>query len=155
MLAAMILGKLLAPLREAGPLAVRLVTGFVFFYHGAHKVGLLGPQPFSEAIKRAIGAAEKVGFHPSEYWGYALAFTELGGGLLLLAGLFTRYAAAALGFIMVIAAWKVHGPNGFALAAGGFEYNLVLLACCVLLMLQGGGWLALDGILWGGERRSR
>jgi putative oxidoreductase len=116
----------------------------VFLFHGAHKTGLLGEKSFAEAIEGAVGAAEKVGFAPPELWGYALAFTELIGGLCLVIGLMTRYAALSLGFIMVVAAVKVHGPNGFSIQEGGMEYNLVLLAGCLALLVQGAGKWALD-----------
>lgn len=140
----MILGKLFSRYETIGPTILRLAVGAVFLYHGAHKVGLLGGEGFYGAVRGAAKTAMKVGFSPPEFWGPALAFTELIGGLCLVFGLLTRYAAVALGFIMFIAAWKVHGPNGFDIRHGGMEYNVVLLAACLALLVQGGGKWSLD-----------
>jgi putative oxidoreductase len=142
-----ILGKVFSPLKGAAPLLIRVVVGVVFVYHGADKVGLVGPDGFEASIKKAIGAAEHVGFRPSEFWGYMLAFTELIGGALLLVGFATRYAAASLAFVMAIAVFFAHG-SAFSIEATppGYEYALTLGVCCVSLLLTGGGPLALDGM---------
>jgi len=144
-----ILGKVFSPLESAGPLLVRVALGVVFLYHGGDKLGILGPDGFDASIQRAIGAAEHVGFAPAAFWGWALALTEFGGGLLLLVGFATRYAAFALAFVMLIAAWRVHGSSGFSLERGGFEYAGTLMMCCLSLLLTGAGSLSVDGWLAG------
>ncbi len=142
----MILGAIFRPLKPAGPLLLRLAVGAIFLYHGAHKVGLLGDVGFREAIQGAVGAAHAAGFS-ADFWGYVLAFTELGGGACLVLGLFTRYAALALGFAMGVAVVKVHWAHGFDARTGGFEFAALLLFSCAALLLQGGGWLSADGWL--------
>ena len=145
----MILGKLFHPLRGLGPLPIRLVLAAVFIYHGAHKVGILGELDFQAAIAQAKGAAELVGL-PGVF-GYVLAFTELVGGACLAIGFLTRYVATALGFAMFMAAFKVHFGSGFDVRQGGYEYALVLLACCLSLLFTGAGTLSLDRVFDGKE----
>jgi putative oxidoreductase len=141
----MILGRVLHPAGGAGLMVLRVVVGLVFLYHGSQKVGIIGEEGFTEALQGAVKAAEMVGMPP--FMGYVLAFTELIGGLCLIAGFATRYFALGLAFAMVMAAWKVHGPNGIDIRNGGMEYTAVLAAACVCLVFAGAGLLSLDG-LW-------
>lgn len=89
---------------------------------------------------------------------WALAITvELGGGLLLVLGLGTRYVAAALMALTLVAAVTVHFPaewhslgelwRGYALSNSGFgDFKLPLLYFLMLMALvgQGPGRLSLD-----------
>ena len=147
----MILGKLFSPLSSVAPLLVRVAVGVVFVYHGADKVGLIGPDGFQESIRAAIGAAEHAGFRPAEFWGYALALTELLGGGLLVVGFATRYAALSLAFVMGVAVFTVHGLSVFDVRKGGFEYAGVLLLACVSLVFSGSGLLSVDQVFRGGK----
>ena len=74
----------------------------------------------------------------------AVSWGELLCGIAMLLGLLTRLAAVGLGVIMVGAIAMVHWPHGFNLGEGGYEYNVVLLGNCIVLMLTGGGTLAAD-----------
>jgi putative oxidoreductase len=143
-----ILGKVFSPLKGVAPLLIRLAVGVVFLYHGADKVGLVGPEDFEASINKAIGEAEHVGFRPSEFWGYMLAFTELIGGALLIVGFATRYAAVSLAFVMAMAVFVAHGST-FSIQATppGFEYAMTLGVCCVSLLFTGSGPLSVDR-LW-------
>ncbi len=142
------LGKIFGPMKNAGPLFLRVTIGVVFLYHGAAKVGLIGGQEFSDAIKAAIGAAEHSGFTffpGTTLWGYILAFTELAGGALLIVGFLTRYAAVALGFAMVIAI-KIHWPIDWQVVSDfeKMQSALAQFGGCVCLLFTGAGWLSLD-----------
>jgi putative oxidoreductase len=147
---AAMLGRIFRPMRDMGPLVLRLAIGAVFLYHGGQKIGLVGDVGFSDAIAKAVGAAERSGFtfFPGKTaWGYALAFTEFGGGLLLVLGLFARYAAVALAFVMSIAIWKVHWPADWMADFEGVELQLCLLAGNLSLLMTGAGWLSVDQVL--------
>ena len=77
------------------------------------------------------------------------------GGVLLILGLFTRWAALAQVPILASAFFLYHIRQGFFLTgivdaargtaiAGGYEYILLLLVATVTLVLAGGGVAALD-----------
>ena len=75
---------------------------------------------------------------------------EFLGSLLLLAGIFTRFAAFSIGLVMAGAAVLVHAPNGFFMnwfgnqAGEGFEFHLLAIAIASALVIAGGGRSSLD-----------
>ena len=72
-----------------------------------------------------------------------LGLVELLGGIALIAGLFTRYAALMLSVVMAGAIVMVHMPNGFFLP-NGVEFAFALLAANLTLLVGGAGALAVD-----------
>jgi putative oxidoreductase len=81
--------------------------------------------------------------------GYVSSFAEFGGGLLVLAGLFTRAAAFALCIDLIVAVWKVNSHNGLT-GDQGFEFPLALAALSFALIFLGGGPIAMDHVFQGG-----
>jgi uncharacterized membrane protein YphA (DoxX/SURF4 family) len=78
----------------------------------------------------------------------AVAWGELLGGAALLLGVLTRLAAVGLLIIQVGAILTVTAAKGFSVTAGGgAEYNVALIAMCLVLILTGGGACSVDGIL--------
>lgn len=79
---------------------------------------------------------------------YAVFAAELVGGLLLLAGAYTRYVAAALIPVLLGATW-VHSGNGwlFTAANGGWEYPAFLTAAALVQTLLGDGKYAITNVL--------
>ena len=63
-------------------------------------------------------------------------------GILLIAGVGTRVAAALLAVDMAVAILAVHIKHGF-FAPMGVEFPLTLLAAMLCLALSGGGMLSL------------
>ena len=131
-----------------GPTVLRLALGVVFVAHGAQKLfGLWG----GDGPTATAAFFNQLGLTPAYVLALGVGIAELAGGLLLIAGLFTLPACAVLAVDMAVAVWKVHLANGFFLnwknAPGlghGIEYNLVLIAGLVALMLTGPGALSLD-----------
>ncbi len=78
---------------------------------------------------------------------YATFWAELIGGILLLAGLGSRWVALALLPILVGATW-VHAGNGWAFSAanGGWEYPAFLIVVSLVQALLGDGRLALSNL---------
>lgn len=72
--------------------------------------------------------------------------SELAAGLLFIVGVFLPLAAILITIIMIGAIAKVHGPKGFSNAAGGFEYNLVLVIVSIGIALIGPGDFSLHGM---------
>ena len=132
-----------------GPAVLRLVVGTVFVAHGAQKLfGLWG----GGGLAGTATFLAQLGLAPAYPLAVAAAVVEFGGGLLLLAGALTFFAALALALDMAVATWKVHLTNGFfinwALAPGqghGYEFNLTLIGALIALMLTGPGEFSIDG----------
>src|SRR5216684_6841980 len=83
-------------------LVMRLALGAVMFDHGFHKVfgGLHHHAQFVSSLGLPAWTA------------YLSSFTEFVGGILVLAGLFTRAAAFAICIDLCVAIWKVHLHKG-------------------------------------------
>ena len=75
---------------------------------------------------------------------YLTFWAELIGGVLLIAGIGTRFVALALFPVLVGATW-VHAGNGwvFSAANGGWEYPVFLIVVSVVQALLGDGRYAL------------
>ena len=119
---------------DAGLLALRVLAGLGMATHGYGKL-------FTEG--RMEGFAEGVaamGFPLPVVFAWLAALSELAGGLLLAAGLFTRYAAFLIFGTMTVAAFVAHAGDPFA------ERELALLYWSVSLafMLTGGGKFAVE-----------
>lgn len=78
-------------------------------------------------------------------FGVATMVAEIGGGLLLIAGVGSRYVAAALIPVLVGSIAFVHGDKGWMFSApgGGWEYPAFLVAASAVQILLGDGAFAL------------
>lgn len=130
-----------------GLLIVRLVVGLSFAGHGAQKLfGWFG----GYGAKGTGGWFESIGMKPGVALAVLAGLSELAGGLMLAAGLFTWVGAALIVLTMLVAIVKVHGKNGY-FAAGGYEFNLVLIAIAIGVALIGAGDFSLDASLFAAE----
>lgn len=79
---------------------------------------------------------------------YATFWGELAGGVLLVAGIASRWVALALLPVLAGAAW-VHAGNGWVFSApdGGWEYPLFLIVVSLVVALLGDGRYALANVL--------
>ncbi len=128
---------------SAAPLALRLGLGTVFFAHGAQKLfGWWGGYGFENT---AQFFESKLGLSPGHLHAALAGGGEFFGGILLVLGLLTRFAAAQAAVIMGVAIWTVHRSSFFA--PDGMEYPLTLLLVAVALVLTGGGALSIDAHL--------
>ena len=129
-------------------LVLRLVLGGVFVAHGAQKLfGSFG----GPGIEGTAGFHEQLGIKPAKPMAILAGLAEFVGGMLVAAGFLTPFAALALIVVMIVAIVTVHLKNGFFAASGGYEFNLVLIAVAVALILVGSGAYSIDaalGILW-------
>ena len=115
---------------------LRIVAAFLFSLHGLQKLfGFFG----------GMGGKGAVAAFPSLPWWAAVL--EVGGGLLLLLGLFSRPVAFVLSGEMAVAYFKFHSPRGFWPISNGGE--LAVLYCFILLYLcfAGPGPLSLDALI--------
>ena len=125
-------------------LALRLAAGSIFVGHGAQKLfGAFG----GYGLEGTAGWMESIGLAPGLLMALAAGGAEFFGGLLLIAGLLLRPAAAVLAITMLVAIFAVHWQHGFFLANNGYEYALALFAVSVALALRGAGSASVDNTL--------
>jgi putative oxidoreductase len=127
-----------------GITVIRLVVGIVFLMHGGQKLFVLGFGAVAAYMAR-------VGIPAPMAAAVVVTLVEFLGGLALLLGLFTRWAAIPLAVNMAVAIITVHLRNGFFLP-NGYEFALTLLGANVALVLLGSGGASVDRLLEG--RRS-
>lgn len=112
---------------------LRIITGFLFLQHGTAKLmGMPHIAMFDNLqLISLMGLA---------------GILELGGGLLILVGLFTRPTAFILSGMMAVAYFMVHATQGFLPILNHGE--LAVMFCFVFLYLSvaGGGAYSVDGL---------
>lgn len=125
---------------DVAPLVLRVVTGLIFAMHGWQKLegGLAG----------VAGMLGGMGFPLPMLFAVILIAVELVGGIALILGVFTHWAAKLSAIVAAVALVLVHLPNGFFMRDGGYEFILLLLAASVSLMITGAGKYSLDRKLW-------
>ncbi|HTH52905.1 MAG TPA: DoxX family protein [Edaphobacter sp.] len=128
-------------LQPWGAFFLRLVLGAAMIYHGWDKViphgGFHGGNTFS-ALERHSHFVASLGM---PYWlGIVSALTEFLGGVLILLGFFTRFAAFLISINMLVAIVTVNRHHGYA----GSEYSLALMVISLMILFYGAGVCALD-----------
>jgi putative oxidoreductase len=128
----------LAP--EFGKMLLRLTLGVIFLSHGLPKLlgGVAGTGDFLAGMGVPLAGAVA--------WG--LTLLEVGGGVLLILGLLVPPVAALLSLHMLAGIVLVHGANGWYVVGpgqGGAEFNVLLVAGLVALILAGSGPALLPG----------
>jgi putative oxidoreductase len=99
---------------ETAALLLRLGLGTMFIAHGLLKVMVF-------TLPGTVGFFEQVGF--PGWLAYVVTFAEIGGGILLIAG---------------VAGWLFSSPNG------GWEYPAFLVLASVVQALLGPGKFAVE-----------
>ena len=132
---------------DAGATIARLAVALLLFPHGAqHALGWFGGYGFAGTHAWMTGT---LGF-PSPLAALAIV-TEILAPFALLVGLGGRLAALGVCGLMA-GAISTHWPNGFfmnwfgKLPAGqeGFEYHLMVIALCAVVVVRGSGALSVD-----------
>jgi putative oxidoreductase len=119
-----------------GATLLRLVLGVVYVMHAYLAVVLVGPAGMIDEQLKAGVPFPEIGA-----W-YLIAAHGL-GGICLILGLFTRWAALANVPVMLGALLFIHLKSGFWAGKGGYEYVLVLLVATLAVAMIGGGALSL------------
>ncbi|MBL8049120.1 MAG: DoxX family protein [Chthonomonas sp.] len=136
-----------AKLTNIGLLALRISVGLVMVLFGAQKLlGAFGGAGFNGTIKW-------MGSQGIPSWLAALAiFAEFFGGLGLIFGVFTRFAAFGVACTMGGAlitkfkevGWQVDTQANAMQTFSGLGFPLVIMGASLALMLIGGGQLSLE-----------
>lgn len=117
-------------------LILRVALGALFLAHGF----LLKVLTFG--VAGTVGYFESIGY--PGFFAYLVILGEVGGGLLLIAGVFTRWIALALLPIMIGATLQ-HIGNGWMFASpnGGWEFPAFWTVLLAVQALLGNGAFAL------------
>lgn len=152
---------LFATRAPAATLLIRLMTGGIFLVEGMLK--------FLVPAELGAGRFAKIGLPAPEFFGPFVGCVEIGGGLLLLAGLGVRLAAVPLLGVMLVAFVSVkipillgHGFAGFTLRPlprygllsmlHEARNDLCMIAGLTYLLIAGAGPWSVDARL--GARRA-
>ncbi len=125
------------------PLALfvlRLVLGVIMIAHGSSKV--FGGLSHHVQMVSGLGLPG--------WLAYFSAAAEFFGGILVIAGFLTRFAALAIAVNMGVAIWKVHWKNGL-MGDHGYQFPLALAAIAFALIFFGAGPIAFDSLRGGGR----
>ncbi|WP_338117973.1 DoxX family protein [Streptomyces coryli] len=119
-------------------LLVRLGLGVVMLLHGwNHWRGKGG-------IDGTAGWFGGLGLTRPRLQAWFSVLTELGAGALLILGLGTPLACAAVVGVMLVAGLLAHRRNGFFVFKDGYEYVLVLSLVAIALAAFGPGAASID-----------
>ena len=124
-------------------LVLRLAVGSVMLAHGWNHV-------FGGGKIAGTGRwFESLGMRPGWLHAWTASLTELGAGVLLLLGLLTPLAGAAVVGVMLVAWITNHRKNGFFIfrPGEGWEYVMTLTAAGLFFCGAGGGRIAIDHAL--------
>jgi putative oxidoreductase len=119
-------------------LLVRVVVGITMMRHGYNH--WRGGGKIAGTGRWFAGLGLKYG----ELQAWMSVVTELGAGFLLIVGLFTPLACAAIISVMLVAGLLAHRKNGFFVFKDGYEYVLVLAVVCLSLATTGPGRFSID-----------
>ena len=126
-------------------LLLRIMAGLILIVAGAGKVmGWFGGFGMDTTLSMF-----KTNLHLSSFWTYVSCYAELIGGFLIMTGLLTRIAAAALVINMLVAVAFTGFTNFFM---GGAAYPFLLMVIFLVLLLTGPMDYSIDALL---ARRKR
>jgi putative oxidoreductase len=129
-----------AGLAGIAPLIVRVIVGIIMAVHGFQKL-VGGPANFGAFL-------QQLGVPLPTLMGYVVTFVELGGGILLILGLFSRLAALLLTIDLTVAILLVKLSVGLIAPADqpgvGFELDLALIAGFLTILFVGPGAVSID-----------
>ena len=121
-------------------LVLRIVLGVIMIAHGSGKV--FGGLSHHVQMVSGLGLPG--------WLAYFSAAAEFFGGILVIAGFLTRFAALTIMVDMAVAIWKVHWKNGL-MAEHGYQFPLALAAIAFALIFFGAGPIAFDSLRGGGR----
>jgi putative oxidoreductase len=119
-------------------LLVRVVVGITMIAHGINH--WLGGGRIEGTARWFAG----LGLRHGKLQAWLSVVTEVGAGVLLVLGLLTPLACAAVISVMLVAGLLAHRSNGFFVFKDGYEYVLVLSVVCLAVAMLGPGRLSVD-----------
>jgi putative oxidoreductase len=136
----------LEKLKPLALLLLRLALGVIFIFHGYPKLFTHTREMMQFFVR----------FGLPEYFVYLSGILELFGGILLIAGLFTRIVGLLLAGEMAVALWRVHGLFSKPLEVNNYELPLAVAVGAFAVATMGAGLISLDHPIYReGARSSR
>ena len=128
--------KNLDKFNDVAVLLLRIGVGLIFIVAGWIKLN---------GIENTIGFFDSVGIPLPVVMAWVVAIVEFVGGIMVLAGFFTRYPALLLAIIMVVAIFtvKLGAENPFQ----AMRLDLALLCMSLALMVFGSGKISIDSMM--------
>ena len=125
---------------------LRIAVGLALVPHGLRNTFGLFPNSGAAALnlKELAAGLDRGGYRPGRFWAPAISITQLLGGPLLAAGLFTRPAAFAVVLFLLVAnveRWRV---GRYFWNKLGLEYTLMWTIAAFYVLVYGGGSFSLD-----------
>ena len=120
-------------LQPLGLFVLRLTLGAIMIAHGWQKI-VTHLHPF-------MGILGHLGI--PAWMAYLVVAAEFVGGVLVVLGFLTRFAAFAILIDMLVAIFRVHLHNGLT-GQGGFEFPLACAAISFALIFFGAGPISID-----------
>ena len=120
-------------LHDVVNMGLRAAVGVIFIVHGSGK--------FNPGF---LGFMEMLGLPPEMQIPIALAETV--PGILLLIGVFTRLSASLISIVMLGAIFYVK-QAGSLTGERGVEFDLILLAACLVVMIAGPGRISIAHVV--------
>jgi putative oxidoreductase len=125
---------------------LRIGVGVVFMANGYPKFGGRRPEHIDEFVHVA---------HLPAYFSYIVGALELGGGALLVLGLFTRMFGLLLAGEMAVALWRDEKIFQHPVALDAYGIMLVLGVGAFALATFGAGSISLDRAFFGKRKAPR
>jgi putative oxidoreductase len=76
-----------------------------------------------------------------------IALAEFIGGVLLIAGVLTRITGSIFAVILLGAIFHIRWENGFFISKGGWEWDLVMLAVVLAIIVAGPGRISISHLV--------
>lgn len=136
------LAALTRRLAPAAPVLLRLIFGGMMLAHGLQKFQA-GPPQFARFL-------DSLGLPAAMPLAWVVTLLELGGGALLIVGLFSRAVAALLAVELALAIYLVTFDAGLIAAPGegpGWERDLAYIGGFLAIVMLGPGRPSLDHLL--------
>ncbi|MFJ9376369.1 DoxX family membrane protein [Streptomyces sp. NPDC101455] len=119
-------------------LLVRVAVGLIMIVHG------LNHWRGGGRIEGTARWFTGLGLRQGVLQAWTSVLTEVGAGVLLVLGLLTPLACAAVISVMLVAGLLAHRPNGFFVFKDGYEYVLTLAVVALALAVLGPGRWSVD-----------
>ena len=129
---------------KVGLTILRAILGLVFIGHGTQK--LFGWFE-GEGLADTGNSFDEIGLRPGPQQATSAGISETVGGALIATGFLMPVGCALITGVMTTAIRKVHAGKGPWFTAGGWEYNVVLIATVFAITDLGPGDWSLDRAL--------